>query len=181
MRRLEQLGVLRGYHADVDLSALGMGLRAITELRLTPDTPYEQFEATLRSTPEVQLAFHVTGSLDYVLMLACPDVATLDRLLSTWRIEGGAVESSTRILLATSTSTAERPQLAGAVGWAWPTGHSELGTDVGVSDRRRCHGRSARTVSSRDCAASHSASSAPTFDSAASWAVASSRTFWWSS
>lgn len=99
VRRLEQLGVLRGYHADVDLSALGMGLRAITELRLTPDTPYDEFEQTLRETPEVQLAFHVTGSLDYVLMLACPDVAALDRLLSRWRIEGGALESSTRILL----------------------------------------------------------------------------------
>ena len=99
VRRLEQLGVLRGYHADVDLSALGMGLRAITELRLSPDTPYESFEATLRSTPEGQLAFHVTGSLDYVLMLACPDVAALDRLLSTWRMEGGVLESSTRVLL----------------------------------------------------------------------------------
>jgi Lrp/AsnC family transcriptional regulator, leucine-responsive regulatory protein len=99
VRRLEQIGVLRGYHADVDLSALGMGLRAITELRLTADTPYDEFEATLRATPEVQLAFHVTGSLDYVLMLACPDVAALDRLLSKWRIEGGALESSTRILL----------------------------------------------------------------------------------
>ena len=99
VRRLEQLGVLRGYHADVDLSALGMGLRAITELRLSPDTPYESFEATLRSTPEVQLAFHVTGSLDYVLMLACPDVAALDRLLSTWRLDGGVTESSTRVLL----------------------------------------------------------------------------------
>ena len=48
---------------------------------------------------EVQLAFHVTGSLDYVLMLACPDVAALDRLLSTWRMEGGVLESSTRVLL----------------------------------------------------------------------------------
>jgi Lrp/AsnC family leucine-responsive transcriptional regulator len=99
VRRLEQLGVLRGYHADVDLSALGMGLRAITELRLDPETPYERFEATLRATPEVQLAFHVTGSLDYVLMLACPDVPALDRLLSTWRMEGGVLESSTRVLL----------------------------------------------------------------------------------
>jgi Lrp/AsnC family leucine-responsive transcriptional regulator len=99
VRRLEQLGVLRGYHADVDLSALGLGLRAITELRLDPDTPYDRFESILRDTPEVQLAFHVTGSLDYVLMLACPDVATLDRLLSTWRRDGGVTESSTRVLL----------------------------------------------------------------------------------
>lgn len=99
VRRLETLGVIRGYHADVDLSALGMGLRAITELRLNPDTPFEEFEQTLKAAPEVQLAFHVTGSLDYVLMLACPDVASLDRLLSEWRTEGGALESSTRILL----------------------------------------------------------------------------------
>jgi Lrp/AsnC family leucine-responsive transcriptional regulator len=99
VRRLEQLGVIRGYHADIDVSVLGMGLRAITELRLSPDTPYDDFEQILRTTPEVQLAFHVTGSLDYVLMLACPDVATLDRILSTWRIERGVVESSTRILL----------------------------------------------------------------------------------
>lgn len=99
VRRLEQLGVIRGYHADIDVSVLGMGLRAITELRLSPETPYDVFEEILRTTPEVQLAFHVTGSLDYVLMLACPDVATLDRILSTWRIERGVVESSTRILL----------------------------------------------------------------------------------
>lgn len=99
VRRLEQIGVLRGYHADVDLSALGMGLRAITELRLAPDTPYDRFEDTLRAAPEVQLAFHVTGSLDYVLMLACPDVAALDRLLSNWRRDGGVLESSTRVLL----------------------------------------------------------------------------------
>lgn len=99
VRRLETIGVIRGYHAEVDLSALGMGLRAITELRLDPETPYEHFEATLAATPEVQLAFHVTGSLDYVLMLACPDVAALDRILSTWRRTSGVLESSTRVLL----------------------------------------------------------------------------------
>lgn len=99
VRRLEQLGVIRGYRANVDLSALGMGLRAITELRLAPDTPYDEFEETLRRTREVQLAFHVTGSLDYVLMLACPDVPTLDRILSEWRRDAGVYESSTRILL----------------------------------------------------------------------------------
>lgn len=99
VRRLEQIGVLRGYHAEVDLSALGIGLRAITELGLTHDTAYEDFEATLRSTPEVQTAYHVTGSLDYVLTLACPDVSTLDRVVSTWRRDAGVRESSSRILL----------------------------------------------------------------------------------
>ncbi len=99
VRRLEQLGVIRGYHAEVDLSALGIGLRAITELQLDRDTDYEAFEAELARTPEVQSAVHVTGALDYVVMLACPDVPTLDRLLTRWKMESGVDESSTRILL----------------------------------------------------------------------------------
>ncbi|MHB1139429.1 MAG: Lrp/AsnC family transcriptional regulator [Microthrixaceae bacterium] len=99
VRRLEQIGVLRGYHAEVDLSALGMGLRAITELRLTPDADYDEFESRLRTAPEVRGAFHVTGALDYVVLLACPDVASLDRLLSSWKPHGGVFESSTRIIL----------------------------------------------------------------------------------
>lgn len=99
VRRLESIGVIRGYHAQIDPSALGIGLRAITELRLDPDTPYSVFEDQLRATPEVQLAFHVTGSLDYVLLLACADVPALDRLLTEWRMGGGVFESSTRIML----------------------------------------------------------------------------------
>ena len=99
VRRLESLGVIRGYHAQIDPSALGIGLRAITELRLDPETPYDVFEERLRATPEVQAAFHVTGSLDYVLILACADVAALDRLLSDWRMGGGVTDSSTRIML----------------------------------------------------------------------------------
>ena len=76
-----------------------MGLRAIAELRLTPEASYEEFEATLREAPEVLGAFHVTGALDYVVLLACPDVASLDRLLTSWKPGGGVFESSTRIIL----------------------------------------------------------------------------------
>ena len=99
VRRLEELGVIRGYHAEVDYSALGIGLRAITELHLGRDTDPLVFEAELARTREVQSAMHVTGALDYVLLLACPDVATLDRLLSRWKAESGVEQSTTRILL----------------------------------------------------------------------------------
>ncbi|UDY38061.1 Lrp/AsnC ligand binding domain-containing protein [Dermatobacter hominis] len=62
-------------------------------------TDHEAFEEELARTPEVQAAMHVTGAHDYVLQLACPDVATLDRLLTTWKMEAGVSESSTRIVL----------------------------------------------------------------------------------
>jgi Lrp/AsnC family leucine-responsive transcriptional regulator len=99
VRRLEQVGVLRGYHAEVDLSALGFGLRAITEIRLQRHADPAAFEADLARHPEVQQAMHVTGALDYVLLLACADVPTLDRLLSGWREASLVEESSTRIIL----------------------------------------------------------------------------------
>lgn len=91
--------MLRGYHAEVDMSALGIGIQAIAELRLETGVPYAEFEATLASVPEVQMAFHVTGSMDYVLLLACADVEALNRVLTTWRTGGGAIESETRLLL----------------------------------------------------------------------------------
>lgn len=99
VRRLEKAKVISGYKAQIDYGALGIGLRAIAELRLAPETNYQLFEATLYDTPEVQAMYHVTGDVDYVLLLACPDVASLDRLLNSWRDRGGAIESSTRIIL----------------------------------------------------------------------------------
>ena len=99
VRRLEALGVIRGYRAEIDLSALGMGLRAITEIRLDRQASIEAFEAELARTPEVQTAMHVTGALDYVLLLACSDVPALDRLLTHWRTNVGVEESASRIIL----------------------------------------------------------------------------------
>src|SRR6478672_2212528 len=99
VRRLEQLGVIRGYGAEVDLSALGMGLRAITEIRLNRRASVPRFEEELARTPEVQTAMHVTGAMDYVLLLACEDVPALDRLLTHWRTNVGVEESSSRIIL----------------------------------------------------------------------------------
>ena len=109
VRRLESTGVIRGYRADVNLATLGIGLQAITEIRLSRAAEPEHFEALLAATPEVRSATHVTGSHDYVLLLACADVPTLDRLLMEWREDGGVEESSTRIILREIDLTADLP------------------------------------------------------------------------
>ncbi|MEZ5311234.1 MAG: Lrp/AsnC family transcriptional regulator [Microthrixaceae bacterium] len=99
VRRLERLKVISGYRAKIDYGSLGIGLRAITELRLSSQANYKLFEATLYDTPEVQAMYHVTGDVDYIILIACKDVPALDRLLNSWRDKGGAIESSTRIVL----------------------------------------------------------------------------------
>lgn len=80
VRRLERLKVISGYRAKIDYGSLGIGLRAITELRLSSQANYKLFEATLYDTPEVQAMYHVTGDVDYIILIACKDVPALDRL-----------------------------------------------------------------------------------------------------
>jgi len=99
VRRLEELGVIRKYQAVIDPGALGIRLRAMVDARLDPSASPSKFEALLARTPEVQQAAHVTGAFDYTVLLACPDVATLDRLLRGWKDAHGMIESSTRIVL----------------------------------------------------------------------------------
>lgn len=107
VRRLESNGIITGYGAEVDLARLGVGLQAITEIRMVRGTDHGEFEQILSRTPEVRAAMHVTGAHDYVVMLACADVPRLDELLTTWRAEGGVEESSTRIVLNQLDLTAE--------------------------------------------------------------------------
>jgi Lrp/AsnC family leucine-responsive transcriptional regulator len=99
VRSLEQRGVISGYRAQINLGALGIGLEAVVEALLHPDTDSDAFEAALASTAEVRSAVHVTGHFDYLIVLACADVGSLDHILRGWKSDGGVLESSTRIIL----------------------------------------------------------------------------------
>lgn len=100
VRRLTDSGVIRSFTTTLDLSALGIGLRAYVDIRLRAEAEPEDFERLLADTPEVQSAFHLTGPFDYSVLLACADVARLDELLRGWKPGAGVEESSTRIVLA---------------------------------------------------------------------------------
>ncbi|MFN8050258.1 MAG: Lrp/AsnC family transcriptional regulator [Acidimicrobiales bacterium] len=99
VRRLVDAGVITRFTTVVDPAAIGIGLRAIVDLRLGGALTPDAFEAAIAHTPEVQSAFHVTGPFDYQLVLSCADVATLDRLLRGWKADGWVLESNTRLLM----------------------------------------------------------------------------------
>ena len=110
VRRLVELGVIARFTTIVDPAALGIGLRAIVDLRLGPDTHPDDFEHRIAASTEVQSAFHVTGPFDYQLVVACPDVATLDTLLRGWKRDGWVLESNTRLLMTEVDLAAARRQ-----------------------------------------------------------------------
>ena len=100
VRRLIDGGIIRSFTTTVDLASLGIGLRAVVDIRLRADAEPDDFERVLSETPEVQSAFHLTGPFDYSVLLSCADVARLDELLRGWKPGAGVEESSTRIVLA---------------------------------------------------------------------------------
>ena len=75
VRRLVDSGTIRGFHADVDPAALGMGLQAIIAVRLKHHMRkmVDSFQEHMTSLPEVQGVFHITGSDDYLVHVAVKD------------------------------------------------------------------------------------------------------------
>jgi DNA-binding Lrp family transcriptional regulator len=75
IRALRERGVVRGFHADVDPAALGLGLQAMIAVQLNAHTR-EQIRAFVRDVPKlpgVVGAFHVAGVDDYLLHVAVRD------------------------------------------------------------------------------------------------------------
>lgn len=69
LRRLEDIGVFRGFHADVDPAVLGIGLQAMIAIRLRRHGADEVdiFKHRAMSLPEVVGVSHVTGGNDFLI------------------------------------------------------------------------------------------------------------------
>ncbi|NIK55632.1 Lrp/AsnC family transcriptional regulator [Kribbella shirazensis] len=77
VRSLRERGVIRGFHADVDLTALGQPLQALIAIRIGAHSRDEidRFRTKVPRLPGVLSLFHVSGANDYLLHVsaATPD------------------------------------------------------------------------------------------------------------
>jgi DNA-binding Lrp family transcriptional regulator len=142
VRRLQKDGILRGYHADVDPGALGVGLEALITLRLGRHSrrSIESFLEHARGIPELIALYHLAGANDFLLHVGVRDAHHLRDLaidaFAQWR-EVAHIETS---LIFSS----ERKRLQ-AVGPARPPGPGAR-TDgdqgrLGSSSKRRTEKR----------------------------------------
>jgi Lrp/AsnC family transcriptional regulator, leucine-responsive regulatory protein len=79
---LERSGVIEGYRALLDASALGFSLTVFVSIALGAQTDRDlgAFEAAVRAAPEVLECWLMTGDADYLLRVAARDVADLERI-----------------------------------------------------------------------------------------------------
>ncbi len=82
VRRLIDEGALRGFHADVDPKALGIGIQAMISVRLVKHRAeiVEQFQAFASGLPEVRAVYHMAGANDFLVHVAVTDAAALREL-----------------------------------------------------------------------------------------------------
>ena len=83
VRRLRSRGVLRGFHAEVDLPAIGRSIQAIIAVRLRVHTRslIDDFYAHVLTLPETLSVFHVGGADDYLVHVAVRDMDDLRNLV----------------------------------------------------------------------------------------------------
>jgi len=76
---LREGGVLLGFHAEIDLAALGRPLQAMIAVRLAAHAreQIDAFTNAVRQLPGVLSVFHMTGVTDYLVWVAAADMQEL--------------------------------------------------------------------------------------------------------
>jgi Lrp/AsnC family leucine-responsive transcriptional regulator len=98
VRRLQRIGVIGGYTAEIDLSVLGRTLLALSDTKLQPEVDRMEFERQLAKVPQVLTATHTTGEYDYQMRLACTGTEDLEVVIDVLRALG-VREIHSRIVL----------------------------------------------------------------------------------
>lgn len=82
VRRLEDDGVIDRYVALVNVDEVGLPTSVFVEISLSSqrEEVLDEFEAAIRSTPEVMECHLMSGDADYLVKVQCSDVADYERI-----------------------------------------------------------------------------------------------------
>ena len=85
VRALEEAGVIRGYHAELDASKLGYAITvfALVSLRSQAEDALRQFEEHMRELPEVRECHMLNGEIDFILKIVSRDLQTFQEFLTS--------------------------------------------------------------------------------------------------
>ena len=85
VRSLEEEGVIRGYHADLDPSKLGFSITvfAMVSLKSQAEADLRQFEEHVRGLPEVRECHMLNGEIDFILKIVSRDLQSFQEFLTS--------------------------------------------------------------------------------------------------
>lgn len=106
VRRLEQRGVLKGYSARVDYTAIDLPLTAFVAIRPLDPSQADDAPDRVANLPEIEACYSVAGEDHYLLLVRVRGPQDLERLLRDIR---SAANVSTRTTVVLSTAYEGRP------------------------------------------------------------------------
>lgn len=79
LRRLQELGVIRGFYTDIDPAAVGLTLQAMISVSLQSNARgrIRDFIAQIRQRPQVMDVYFLAGGDDFILHVAARDTEDL--------------------------------------------------------------------------------------------------------
>jgi DNA-binding Lrp family transcriptional regulator len=85
VRALEDAGVIKGYHADLDASKLGFAITvfALVSLKSQAEESLRQFEDHMRTLPEVRECHMLNGEIDFILKIVSRDLQSFQEFLTS--------------------------------------------------------------------------------------------------
>ncbi len=83
VRKLEQAGYIKSYHAFVDEELLGIGIKSFIQIQLDFHThnAIPEFVEAIKAIDEVTECHHVTGQCDFMLKVYVRDIKAYERLI----------------------------------------------------------------------------------------------------
>jgi len=83
VRKLENAGYIKSYHALVDEELLGLGIKSFIQIQLDFHThnSIPEFVEAIKYIPEVTECHHVTGQCDFILKVYVKDIKSYERLI----------------------------------------------------------------------------------------------------
>ena len=85
VRSLEESGVIKGYHAELEPSKLGFSITvfALVSLKSQAEESLRQFEDVMRQLPEVRECHMLNGEIDFILKIVSKDLQSFQEFLTS--------------------------------------------------------------------------------------------------
>src|SRR5690606_21665033 len=109
MRKLEERGVITGYHATLDAKRLGFDVTAVVRVVSAGSDHYADFIATVTVMVEVLETHSITGEGSHMLKVRVPNPGALEKLLARLQALPGVRGTQTSIVLSSLKESSALP------------------------------------------------------------------------
>ena len=105
LRKLEEAGVISGYHATVDPKKVGRDITAFIFITIDSSRHYHQFIEHALASDEILECHAITGEGSHLLKVRTHNTASLEKLLAKVQTWAGVLSTRTNVVLSSSKET----------------------------------------------------------------------------